>query len=152
MQGPELLNKYVGESERAVRQLFARARAAGPCVLFFDELDALAPRRGSDVSQSSERCVKILFSRLYCITWQLPLHARSCTCLLSRSLASGYLQHMPVLFIACGGSCNVSEACLGPGVCACITGYTLWLHFLHAAARFRNVIAITFKNKFVMKF
>ena len=55
-QGPELLNKYVGESERAVRQLFARARAAAPCVLFFDELDALAPRRGSDVSQSSERC------------------------------------------------------------------------------------------------
>lgn len=55
-QGPELLNKYVGESERAVRQLFLRARAAAPCVLFFDELDALAPRRGSDVSQSSERC------------------------------------------------------------------------------------------------
>jgi hypothetical protein len=54
-QGPELLNKYVGESERAVRQLFARAGAAAPCVLFFDELDALAPRRGSDVSQSSER-------------------------------------------------------------------------------------------------
>lgn len=44
MQGPELLNKYVGESERAVRQLFARARAAHPCVLFFDEMDALAPR------------------------------------------------------------------------------------------------------------
>jgi ribosome biogenesis ATPase len=43
-QGPELLNKYVGESERAVRQLFARARAAHPCVLFFDEMDALAPR------------------------------------------------------------------------------------------------------------
>ena len=55
MQGPELLNKYVGESERAVRQLFARARAAQPCVLFFDELDALAPRRGSDSNQSSER-------------------------------------------------------------------------------------------------
>lgn len=55
MQGPELLNKYVGESERAVRQLFARGRAAQPCVLFFDELDALAPRRGSDSNQSSER-------------------------------------------------------------------------------------------------
>ena len=55
-QGPELLNKYVGESERAVRQLFGRARAAHPCVLFFDELDALAPRRSSDSNQSSERC------------------------------------------------------------------------------------------------
>jgi len=55
IKGPELLNKYVGESERAVRQLFSRARAAAPCVLFFDELDALAPRRGSDVNQSAER-------------------------------------------------------------------------------------------------
>lgn len=54
MQGPELLNKYVGESERAVRQLFSRARAAQPCVLFFDEMDALAPRRGSD-NQAAER-------------------------------------------------------------------------------------------------
>jgi hypothetical protein len=57
IKGPELLNKFVGESERAVRQLFSRARAAAPCVLFFDELDALAPRRGSDVNQSSERVV-----------------------------------------------------------------------------------------------
>lgn len=59
IKGPELLNKYVGESERAVRQLFARARAAAPCVLFFDEMDALAPRRGSDVNQSTERCVAV---------------------------------------------------------------------------------------------
>ncbi len=50
-------SRYVGESERAVRQLFSRARAAAPCVLFFDEMDALAPRRGSDVNQSSERVV-----------------------------------------------------------------------------------------------
>ena len=60
MQGPELLNKYVGESERAVRQVFARARAASPCVLFFDEMDALAPRRGSDSNQSSERYYPML--------------------------------------------------------------------------------------------
>ncbi|GAB0493830.1 hypothetical protein MMPV_005116 [Pyropia vietnamensis] len=46
VKGPELLNKWVGESERAVRRLFARARASAPCVVFFDELDALAPRRG----------------------------------------------------------------------------------------------------------
>jgi ribosome biogenesis ATPase len=44
--GPELLDKYVGESERAVRQVFTRARASAPCVIFFDELDALCPRRG----------------------------------------------------------------------------------------------------------
>ncbi|CAL5227006.1 g9897 [Coccomyxa viridis] len=64
IKGPELLNKYVGESERAVRQLFARARAAQPCVLFFDELDALAPRRGSDSNQSSERVVNQLLTEM----------------------------------------------------------------------------------------
>lgn len=41
VKGPELLNKYVGESERSVRQVFARARFSSPCVIFFDELDAL---------------------------------------------------------------------------------------------------------------
>jgi len=46
VKGPELLDKYVGESERAVRSLFQRARASSPCIVFFDELDALAPRRG----------------------------------------------------------------------------------------------------------
>ena len=45
IRGPELLNKFVGESERAVRQVFSRARASAPCVIFFDELDALVPRR-----------------------------------------------------------------------------------------------------------
>jgi ribosome biogenesis ATPase len=47
IKGPELLNKYVGESEKAVRQLFKRARASAPCVIFFDELDSLCPKRGS---------------------------------------------------------------------------------------------------------
>ncbi len=46
VKGPELLNMYVGESERNVREVFERARAAKPCVLFFDELDSLAPARG----------------------------------------------------------------------------------------------------------
>ena len=48
VKGPELLSKYVGESERAVRELFARARQAAPCVVFLDEVDALVPRRGAD--------------------------------------------------------------------------------------------------------
>ena len=65
VQGPELLNKWVGESERAVRQLFSRARAAAPCVLFFDELDALAPRRAADTSQSSERCMLGLLAPIH---------------------------------------------------------------------------------------
>ena len=44
VKGPELLNMYVGESESKVRQVFTRARASAPCVIFFDELDALCPR------------------------------------------------------------------------------------------------------------
>ncbi|RXW18861.1 hypothetical protein EST38_g6992 [Candolleomyces aberdarensis] len=50
VKGPELLNKYVGESERAVRQVFSRARASSPCVIFFDELDALVPRRDDSLA------------------------------------------------------------------------------------------------------
>ncbi|CAN0272544.1 unnamed protein product, partial [Ectocarpus sp. 13 AM-2016] len=46
VKGPELLDMYVGESERNVREVFAQARLAAPCVLFFDELDSLAPARG----------------------------------------------------------------------------------------------------------
>lgn len=49
-QGPELLDKFVGESERAVRRVFERARSSAPCVIFFDELDALAPRRGGGIN------------------------------------------------------------------------------------------------------
>ncbi|XP_054541805.1 peroxisome biogenesis factor 6 isoform X3 [Pan troglodytes] len=46
VKGPELINMYVGQSEENVREVFARARAAAPCIIFFDELDSLAPSRG----------------------------------------------------------------------------------------------------------
>jgi len=46
IKGPELISKYVGESERAVRELFSKAKQASPCILFFDEFDSLVPRRG----------------------------------------------------------------------------------------------------------
>jgi peroxin-6 len=46
VKGPELLNMYVGESEKNVREVFQRARNAKPCVLFFDEMDSLVPSRG----------------------------------------------------------------------------------------------------------
>ena len=46
VKGPEVLSKCVGESEKAVREIFQRAREAAPCIIFFDELDAIAPRRG----------------------------------------------------------------------------------------------------------
>ncbi len=46
VKGPELLSKWVGESEKAVREVFRKARQVAPCVIFFDEIDSLAPRRG----------------------------------------------------------------------------------------------------------
>ncbi len=46
VKGPELINMYVGESERNIREIFRKARSARPCVIFFDELDSLAPNRG----------------------------------------------------------------------------------------------------------
>jgi ribosome biogenesis ATPase len=60
VKGPELLNKFVGESERAVRQVFVRARSSIPCVIFFDELDALVPRRDDTLSEASARVVNTL--------------------------------------------------------------------------------------------
>ncbi|CAM8892089.1 unnamed protein product [Rhodiola kirilowii] len=48
IKGPEILNKYVGESENAVRAIFSRARTCAPCILFFDEVDALTRKRGKD--------------------------------------------------------------------------------------------------------
>ncbi|ESO96666.1 hypothetical protein LOTGIDRAFT_176572, partial [Lottia gigantea] len=56
VKGPELLNMYVGESERAVRQVFQRGRNSSPCVIFFDEIDSLCPRRSAatDVSKLFE--------------------------------------------------------------------------------------------------
>ncbi|KAH9816682.1 AAA ATPase [Melampsora americana] len=64
VKGPELLNKYVGESEKAVRQVFVRARASAPCIIFFDELDALVPRRDDSLSESSSRVVNTLLTEL----------------------------------------------------------------------------------------
>ena len=64
IKGPELLNKYVGESERAVRQVFVRARSSIPCVIFFDELDALVPKRDDALSESSARVVNTLLTEL----------------------------------------------------------------------------------------
>ena len=64
VSGPELLNKYIGASEAAVRDVFQRAATAAPCVLFFDEMDALAPRRGHDNTGVSDRVVNQLLTEL----------------------------------------------------------------------------------------
>ena len=52
IKGPELLSKWVGESEKGVREIFRKARQAAPCIIFLDEVDALVPRRGSGGSNS----------------------------------------------------------------------------------------------------
>jgi transitional endoplasmic reticulum ATPase len=65
VRGPQLLSKWVGESEKAIRQTFKKARQVAPCVIFFDELDSLAPARsGGGESRVSERVVNQLLTEL----------------------------------------------------------------------------------------
>jgi transitional endoplasmic reticulum ATPase len=64
IKGAELLDKYVGESERAVREVFARARAVAPAILFFDEIDALAPVRGNSANSVTDSVVAALLTEL----------------------------------------------------------------------------------------
>ncbi len=65
VRGPELLSKWVGESERGIREVFRRARQASPCVIFFDEVDAIAPVRGmGGDSMVTERVVSQLLTEL----------------------------------------------------------------------------------------
>ena len=47
VKGPELLNMYIGESEKNVRDIFEKARKSAPCIIFFDEFDSLVPKRGN---------------------------------------------------------------------------------------------------------
>ncbi len=65
IKGAELLSKYVGESERAVREVFKKAKQVSPCIVFFDELDALCPRRSqSNSTRVSERVVSQLLAEI----------------------------------------------------------------------------------------
>jgi len=65
VRGPELLSKWVGESERGIREIFRRARQASPCVVFFDEIDSIAPIRGGGAeTQVTERVVSQLLTEL----------------------------------------------------------------------------------------
>ncbi|XP_078150976.1 cell division control protein 48 homolog C-like isoform X2 [Carex rostrata] len=65
IKGPELLNKYVGESESEVRKLFARACTNSPCIIFFDEVDALTTRRGEEGGLVVDRLVNQLLIELH---------------------------------------------------------------------------------------
>ncbi|HET7147813.1 MAG TPA: CDC48 family AAA ATPase [Candidatus Nitrosopolaris sp.] len=68
VKGPELISKWVGESERGIREVFRRARQASPCVIFFDEIDSIAPTRGGGMEggahSSTERMVSQLLTEM----------------------------------------------------------------------------------------
>ncbi len=66
VKGPELISKWVGESERGIREIFRRARQAAPCVIFFDEIDSIAPTRGIGTGgeHGTERLVSQLLTEL----------------------------------------------------------------------------------------
>jgi transitional endoplasmic reticulum ATPase len=63
IKGPELISKWVGESEKGVREVFRKARQAAPCVVFFDELDSIAPRRGGE-SEGDARVTERVISQM----------------------------------------------------------------------------------------
>ncbi len=65
VKGPEIFSKWVGESEKAIREIFRRARQASPCIIFFDEIDSLTPRRGfNESNQVSEKVVAQLLTEM----------------------------------------------------------------------------------------
>ena len=64
VKGPSLLNMWVGESERGIRQVFEKARQAAPAVVFFDEIDSIASRRGLDGSRATEKMVNQLLTEM----------------------------------------------------------------------------------------
>jgi transitional endoplasmic reticulum ATPase len=66
IKGPEVFSKWVGESEKAIREVFRKARMAAPAVIFFDEFDSLVPRRGMGYADSgvSERVISQLLTEM----------------------------------------------------------------------------------------
>ncbi len=64
IRGPEVLSKWVGESEKNIREIFRKARQAAPTVVFIDEIDAIAPRRGSDVNRVTDRLINQLLTEM----------------------------------------------------------------------------------------
>lgn len=117
IKGPELLNKFVGESEAAVRRVFSRARSSVPCVIFFDEMDALVPRRDGEGSESSARVVNTLLTELDGLserqggsTFTAP------TLLLDHEIYADLSEHVGIYVIAATNRPDIiDEAMLRPG-------------------------------------
>jgi len=64
IKGPEVLSKWFGESEQRIRTLFAKARESSPCIIFFDEIDAISAARGKSVSDAADRVVNQLLTEM----------------------------------------------------------------------------------------
>ncbi|ACJ16582.1 Hypothetical CDC48/VCP [Thermococcus onnurineus NA1] len=64
IRGPEVLSKWVGESEKRIREIFRKARQAAPTVIFIDEIDAIAPARGSDMNRVTDRLINQLLTEM----------------------------------------------------------------------------------------
>jgi len=64
IRGPEVMSKWVGESEKAVREIFKKARQVSPCIIFFDEIDAIAPIRGGDTSRVTDRVLNQILTEM----------------------------------------------------------------------------------------
>ena len=64
VKGPEIFNKYVGESERAIREIFRKARAASPSIIFFDEIDALSPDRDGGATSAANHVLTSLLNEI----------------------------------------------------------------------------------------
>ena len=108
VKGPELINMYVGESERQVREAFARARRARPCVMFFDELDSLAPARGAagDSGGVMDRVVAQLLVEID------GVQVRAGGLLLG---GGGACRHA-VATLLCRGDCGAAQCGAAPGL------------------------------------
>lgn len=78
VKGPELLNMYIGESEKNIREVFRRARSERPCVIFLDEFDALAPNRqqSNDGGGVMDRVVSQFINELDTVNNGLQVHER----------------------------------------------------------------------------
>ncbi|WP_297458098.1 CDC48 family AAA ATPase [Thermococcus sp.] len=64
IKGPEVLSKWVGETEKNIREIFRKARQAAPTIIFIDEIDAIAPRRGTDVNRVTDRLINQLLTEM----------------------------------------------------------------------------------------
>lgn len=64
IKGPELFSKYVGDTEKAIREIFRKARISSPCIIFFDEIDAMASQRGDDDTSVSDRALCQLLTEM----------------------------------------------------------------------------------------